>query len=72
MDWPEAFVRIPVADATLNEARQVVDDVSLFEKTRLPILHAFPQLSFDDYWELTVREHAELMVFLQKRGLLDG
>lgn len=64
------YVRIPLADATLAEAKELVDDPAFFEKTRLPVLFHFPQINFDDYWSLPVGEHAMICVFLNERGLL--
>lgn len=64
------YARIPLADVTLAEAKDLVEDATFFENTRLAVLFHFPQISFDDYWSLPVGEHAMICVFLNERGLL--
>lgn len=64
------FARIPLADVTLAEAKDLVDDSTWFEQTRIPVLYHFPQVTIDGYWDLSVGDHRELVRYLEARGLI--
>ena len=66
------FGRIPLADLTLDEARDLVEDASWFDRMRMPILFHFPQVGVDDYWQLRVGTHGEMVAYLVGLGLTDG
>jgi hypothetical protein len=65
------FLRIPLGEATLAEARELVEDPSFWEETRLPILYRYA-IRPDEYWDLTVSQHAELHHYLVIRGDIDA
>lgn len=69
---PTGFARIPVLDLSLAEAREVIEDSSWFDKTRMPVLFHFPQVTVDGYWDLKVKDHTEMVAYLVDRGLFDG
>lgn len=69
---PGAYARIPILDLTLEEAKDIVEDGSFFDNTRLAVLFHFPQIGLDDYWQLRVGDHYEIVRFLEGRGLLGG
>jgi hypothetical protein len=66
MNLPEgATIEVLVADLPLWLARDYTDDRGeWWKKTRLPIMAAF-RLSPDDYWDLTVLDHAEMAAYLK-------
>lgn len=68
-DNPEYFVRVPIAECTLAEAKGIVEDASFYDRTRMAVLHHF-SVPVDSYWDLTVRDHTEMVVYLNDRGLL--
>lgn len=63
------FARIPLDDVTLEEARALVDDPSFFESTRISILANFT-VRVDEYWNLRVGDHREMVDYLTARGLI--
>ena len=65
----ETHARIPIADLTLTEARDLVDDDSFWWDTMAAVLHRYPQIGPATYWELTVREHRLLVDYLVASGL---
>ena len=65
----ETHARIPIADLTLTEARDLVDDDSFWWDTMAAVLHRFPQITVEAYWGLTVREHRLLVDYLVASGL---
>jgi hypothetical protein len=73
-DLPEGiYARIPLDDVILAEACDLVDDKGVwFHTTRIPVLFHFSQVRVDDYWNLTVGDHREMVLFLIARGLVDG
>lgn len=64
------YARIPLADVTLAEAKDLVDDPTFFDETRMAVLHHFPQVSVDGYQELTVGDHRQMVDYLTARGLV--
>lgn len=70
VDNPDGvYLRIPLDDASLAEARELVEDASFYEDTRIPILFHFPQVTVDGYWDLTVGDHRKLVEYLNAKGL---
>ena len=66
----DGHARIPIADLTLAEAADVVEDDTWWWDTMPPILHQFPQITPAGYWELTVREHRLLVDYLVASKLI--
>lgn len=57
-------VEVYWADLPLHlAARYAADRAVYWETTRLPIMHAFSYTP-DDYWDLTVAEHADMCTYL--------
>ena len=66
------YARIPIAELTLAEAVDQVDDPSWWDNQMAPVLY-FYKMSVGDYWSLTVKQHRLLVEFLEKSGLVkDG
>jgi hypothetical protein len=65
------FARVPLSELTLAEARSVVDDASYFDDTRIPILFWF-HVPVNEYEDLTVGTHAEMVQFLTLEGKIRG
>jgi hypothetical protein len=69
-DVPDGiYARIPLADVTLAEACDLVEDKGAwFHATRIVVLFHFPQVTVDGYWDLSVGIHRQMMDFLIGRG----
>ena len=65
------FARVALSELTLVEARSAVDDASFFDETRMPILFWF-HVPVDEYEDLTVGTHAEMVTFLKLQGVPNG
>ena len=65
------FARVHLADLTLAEARSTVDNDDYFDETRMPILFWF-HVPVNEYEDLTVGMHQEMVTYLKLRGLLSG
>ena len=58
-------VEVLVLDLTLTQARDYLPaQADRWVSTELSIRHGF-HLSADDYWQLTVAEHGEMLRFLE-------
>lgn len=66
---PGIYARIPIADLSIAEAYEQVDDPSFWDKTMPDILFHF---NVPDYWALRVHEHGRLWEWLQRKGLVDA
>lgn len=64
------YARIPLADVTLAEAADIVEDPSFFVTTRVAILFHFPQVDVEGYWGLSVGDHREFYDYLVGKGLV--
>lgn len=64
------YARIQLADVTLAEARDLVDDPTFFDTTRMAVLHPFPQVSLDGYEGLSVGDHRQMVDYLTAKGLI--
>ena len=66
-DSEPIFARVALSALTLAEARETVDDAAFFDETRMPILFWF-HVPVNQYEELTVGDHAEMVQYLTLRG----
>lgn len=59
------WINVLAADLTLNQASAYLTDRDgWFKATQLPIMHEFGYTP-DEYWVLTVEDHARMVAFLQ-------
>ena len=64
---PENWPRVNPADITIREAAELVDDGELHYLAHLPgILHHYPSITVEAYWELRVCEHQYLVDYLDQ------
>lgn len=66
---PGVYARIPIADLTIAEAYEQVDDPSFWDETMPPILFHY---SISDYWALRVHEHGRLWGWLVDGGFVNA
>lgn len=65
-------VRLPYDQITITEAAGLVDDGDRYWLLTMPaVLHFYPAMTIDRYWQLSVREHRELVGFLVRSELME-
>jgi hypothetical protein len=71
MSSTQGHIKIPLPEAVLSEAANLVDDPSYWEQTMPPILY-FYRMSVGDYWGLTVYQHRLLWDWLVEGGMVNA